>query len=620
MDPRFLKYYNRELQFIREMGGEFAREYPKIAGRLGLDGIECADPYVERLFEGFAFLAARVQLKLDAEFPRFTENLLEMVYPNYLAPVPSMAVVQFNPHLNDGALAAGFSLPRKTVLKGLLGRDDQTACEYRTSNDVVLWPIEVAHAEYFSRETPAFPIPKVAGVRAALQLKLKATAGLKFDKIPLDKLVFHLHGADQLPFRLHEQLLANCLAVVVRSTKRPVPWQEVLKASTLRRFGYQDDQALLPVENRSFQGYRLLQEYFSCPQRFLFVEFTGLAEAIRRCPDDELEIVVLFNRHDPSLERLIDESNFRLGCTPAVNLFPRRADRIHLSDQTSDYHVIADRTRPVDFEVHSITRLTGFGSSADELQKFLPFYAMNGLQEHNAFYTLRRIPRVLPSSQRRTGARSTYVGSETYVSLVDGDEGPFRHNLRQLAPEILCTNRDLPLMMPVGQAKTDFTLETSAPVVSTRCLTGPTRPRGSIAYGTGESAWKLVSQLSLNYLSLVGEESGAGALRELLELHADPSQQSIRKQIDGLVSVVSQPIVRRLPVPGPITCGRGVAVAVTFNEAAFEGAGVFTLASVLDEFFARYVSLNSFTETSLSTLDRGEIMKWPIRVGRRVLL
>ena len=625
MDPRLLKYYNRELQHIREMGAEFAEEFPKIAGRLGLEQLECADPYVERLLEGCSFLAARVQLKLDAEFPRFTQHLLEMVYPDYLAPVPSLAVVQFHANLDDGGLAHGFALPRGASLKSLLGKDDQTSCEYRTAQATTLWPLKITHADYLARETASFEMPQVPGaqlVKSALRLRLATTAGLKFNQLDLDRLVVYLQGVDQLPVRLYEQLLANTVAVVIRPVGRPAPWQEVLKPGSIRRVGFDDSQALLPCTPRSFQGYRLLQEYFALPQRFQFVELTELSRGVKRCSDSELELVFLFNRRDVSLDNNVEPAQFVLGCTPVVNLFPRRADRIHLSDQTSEYHVLPDRTRPMDFEVHSVTSLRGYGTAAEDEQEFLPFYALNARGHQGAFYTVHRTPRMLSSRQRRTGGRASYIGNEVYVSLVDGSEGPFRHSLRQLAPETMCTNRDLPLQMPVGRGKTDFTLETSAPVQSVRCVAGPTRPRQPLVYEDGEACWRLISHLSLNYLSLVGgdELQGVAALREMLTLYADSSQPATRKQIEGLVGVASRPVIRRLPVAGPITCGRGLEISVTFDEAAFAGSGVFILGAVLDEFFAKYVSINSFTETVVHTLDRGEVARWPARIGRRSVL
>ncbi len=625
MDPRLLHYYNRELQYLREMGGEFAREFPKIAGRLGLEGFECADPYVERLLEGFAFLAARVQLKVDAEFPHFTQHLLEMVYPHYLAPTPSMALVQFQPDLSEGGLSEGFVIPRDSVLHSLLGKDDLTPCEYRTAQDVTLWPLKLVKAEYLgtAAAVAALGLYLPPGVKAGIRLVLRSTAGLTFDKLALDSLPLYLRGSDSLPLRVYEQLLGNGVALVVRPTQRPVPWQEMRDKSYIRRLGFANGQALLPYSPRSFQGYRLLHEYFAFPERYLFVELAGLGSAVRRCQDSELEVVVLLNRSDPSLEGVLGESHFALFCAPAINLFPRRADRIHLTDRQFEYHILPDRTRPMDFEVYQVTSVAGYGTSATKEQEFLPFYSSHNLarpSDHSAYYTLQRAPRLLSARQRRQGARSSYIGSEVFIALVDGNEAPYRSDLHQLALTTLCTNRDLPLHMPVGQGKTDFTLESGAPVESVRCLAGPTRPRPS--WAEGEVAWRLLSHLSLNYLSLLDNDAhqGAVALRDLLLLYSDAAEAPVRKQIEGIRSVTARPVTRRLPIPGPIAFGRGLAITVTCDETAFEGSGVFLLGAVLEAFFAKYVSINSFTETVVKTLDRGEIMRWPARTGHRQTL
>jgi type VI secretion system protein ImpG len=621
MDPRLLQYYNRELQFLRVSGEEFKEAFPKVASRLGIEELECQDPYVERLLEGFAFLAARIQLKLDAEFPRFTEHLLEAVHPNSLAPTPAMAVVQFEPQLNDGNLAQSFVLPRDSVLRGQLHRSSPTRCEFRTAHPVALWPLEVAEAQYLRRDTPGFSVPPQAGrdVKAAIRLVLRCTAGLRFDQLALQNLVVHLVGGEAIPYRLHEALLSHAVAVHVRPHRRPDDWHETLPASSLRRVGYSDDEALLPVTLRAFQGHRLLHEYFSCPQRFHFVEFTGLDRAVRRHAGTELELVVTLNRFDAGFERLIDQQAFQLHCTPAINLFPRRADRVTLAVNTSEHHLIVDRSRPLDFEVHSVTSLRGFGTGADQVQEFLPFHGLSDGQPGPAYYTLRRVPRVVTERQAQLGLRSSYIGTEAYLSLVDGLEGPYRGATKQLAAEVLCTNRDLTLMLPLEAGDSHFQLDASAPIQGVRCLVKPTRPRNSPALASGQAAWRLISQLSLNYLSLVGGEQGAAPLRELLSLYTDPAQPAFARQVEGLVSISSQPVVRRLPLPGPLVCGRGLQVTVTFDESAFEGQGIFTLASVLEELFARHVTLNSFTTTQLVSLSRGQVAEWPVRIGRRAL-
>jgi type VI secretion system protein ImpG len=624
MNPLLLKYYNQELQYMREMSGEFAEEFPKIAGRLGLDAFECADPYVERLLEGFAFLAARVQLKVDAEFPRFTQHLLEMVYPHFLAPLPSMAIVKMQPDLNDPGLQKGSVIPRDTPLRGRMGKGEQTACEYRTAHEVTLWPLQLIQAEYLANAGAVanMGISTQGGVKAGLHLRLGSTAGLKFSHLDLDRLTLFLRGGETAVL-IYEQMIANVLSVITQSRRRPLPWQFSLNADRIKALGFEDDQALLPYTRRSFQGYRFLQEYFAMPERFLFVELSGLKATVSRCEDFELDIVFLFNRSNPKLADVVGLEHFNLFCAPAVNLFPKRADRIHLNRQTAEYHIVPDRTRPMDFEVYSVEEALGFGARADPEVEFSPFYQVQGAHSYSqrdAFYTLYREPRQLSANQQRRGARSTYIGSEAFISLVDAKEAPYNGNLKQLGVKLICTNRDLPLHLPLGGKKTDFTLQTGAPVESIRCLVGPTRPKPSNF--RKETAWELISHLTLNYLSLVDQENdrGAAVLKQILSLYGDYGEPNIRKQIEGVLSVKSRPVIRRIDLPGPITFGRGLELNVRFEEAAFDGSGVILLGAVLEQFLARYVSINAFTETVISTVDRGEIMRWPARIGKRQII
>jgi len=622
MDPRLLRYYERELRFMREMGGEFAREFPKVAGRLGLEGFECADPYVERLLEGFSFLAARVQLKIDAQFPRFTRHLLEMVYPNYLAPTPSMAIVQLVPDAAGGTPPDGLPVPRGTVLRSRIAKGEQTPCEYRTAHDMRLSPIVLSEAEYVptAGALGALGVPDVPGAQAGIRIRLQATGELKFAKIALDRLALHIRGSEELPGRIYEQLIVNRLALVVRPVGRPVPWQDVVPGSHVRPLGLADDEALLPSSRWGFQGYRLLAEYFACPERYLFVELGGLGRSVQRCEAGELEIVVILNRRESTLERVVDASNLALFCTPAVNLFPRRADRVQLDQRGVEHHVVPDRTRPRDYEVYSVTHVTGYDATGQKTREFWPFYALHdrpAAAEGASYFSVRREPRKLGERERRVGPRSHYVGSEVFLSLVDPWEAPYQGDVRQLALSTLCTNRDLPLHMAIGQGPTDFTLESGLPVASVRCLVGPTRPRPSAA--EAEIAWRLVSQLSLNYLSLLdaSDGQGASAIRELLRLYGDTQDIRVQRQIDGVRAVTGRPMVDRVPGGGPMTFARGVEITLLADEGAFQGVGVLLLATVLEEFFSRYVTINSFTEVVLRTVERGEVMRWPARIGRR---
>ncbi len=602
------------------MGSEFAKEFPKIAGRLGIEGLECADPYVERLLEGFAFLAARVQLRIDDEFPRFTHHLLEMVYPHYLAPTPSTAIVRFQPDLTEGTLNNGFVVPRQSALRSLVGAGEQTPCYFRTAHDVTLWPLEIAEARYstYVGDLPKVNLTGSGSVKAALRIRLRASAGLTFDKLALDSLCVYLCGSGEIAMQIYERVFANTLSVVVRPADTALDWHDVVDKSQIRRVGFDDDHALLPYGPRSFSGYRLLHEYFTLPERFNFVEFGGLGPAVRRCTGSELDVILLLDRNEPFLEKLIDASQFALFCTPVINLFKKNADRIHLTERFVEHHVVADKSRPMDYEIYEVKSVTGYGTSADRIQDFFPFYAANDFTgAKQAYYTVQRKPRILSSKQIRDRDRPSYLGSEVFISVVDASNAPYRTDLRQLGIETYCTNRHLPLRMPLGRETTDFTLETSAPVKAVRCVAGPTSPKPS--YAQGETAWRLISHLSLNYLSLADndEKEGAAALREMLMLYGEPSEASVRKQIEGVSAIKSDPVVRKLPVAGPLAFGRGLEVKLTFNEAAFAGSGVFLLGAVLEEFFTRYVSINSFVETVIATSDRGEIMRWPLRLGTR---
>jgi type VI secretion system protein ImpG len=624
MDPRLLRYYNRELQHVREMGAEFAREYPKIAGRLGMDSTEVADPYVERLLEGFAFLAARVQLKIDAEFPDFTQNLLELVYPDYLAPLPSMAVVQFEPIMEEGALADGPVVPRHTSLQSITGRGERTACEFRTAHDVSFWPIEVTEAKYYNSAgaLATIDVNRLENVRAGIRLRLHTTGGLAFSDLSIDKLMIFLKGTGQVPYRLYEQLLGNTTAVLIRPQGKRQSWADYLPGTCLRGAGFQSSESLLPPSRRSFEGYRYLREYFAFPERFLFTELSGLQQSVSKCASTELEVIFLFNRRDTELENIIDRDNFALNCTPVINLFPKRADRIHLSGREHEFHVLPDRTRPMDFEVWSVGDVVGYGTSADPEQEFHPFYACHDQTAlgETAFFTARRQPRRLSSRQRKKGTRSSYIGSEIFISVVDPNRAPYRSDLRQLGVTTMCTNRDLPLHMPLGKGQTDFTLDTGAPVESIRCIAGPTKPKPSFA--GGDITWRLISHLSLNYLSLVDghADDGASALRSLLSLYADENDQAALRQIEGLRSIRTRAVNERIPTDGPIAFGRGLEVTLTCEDTAFEGIGVFLLGSILKEFFAKYVSVNSFTKTVLESTERGEVMRWTPKLGQVQIL
>jgi type VI secretion system protein ImpG len=595
-----------------------------------MDGLAVSDPYVERLIEGFAFLTSRVQLKLDAEFPRFSNRLAEIVYPHFLAPTPSMAVTQFEPLLADPSLLTGFTVPRGTRLTGQLGKGDQTACEFVTAQDVRLWPLKVDSAEYFSYaadlSVSSLKLPAGRKVKGGIRITLSCPPELSLSQIALDDLRLHFSGADDVAYKLYERLMCGAIGVLVCDAGRPPREQVLLPAQTIVPVGFDDHEALLPVTQRGFEGYRLLQEYFAFPQRFLFADFKGVGNAIRqvgeRVGGHTVQLIVLLDQGDTGLEGAVDAGNFQLNCTPAINLFEKRCDRIHVNGLQHDFHVVPDRTRPMDFEVYELKDVTGYGAGGSDGQTFKPFYAAHHTEhaDHSAYYAVQREPRLLSATQKRVGPRSSYIGSEVFISLVDQREAPFSQDLRQLGVLALCTNRDMPLHMPIGVSASDFLLDITGPIASIKVLRGPSKPISSNR--DGSEPWRLINQLSLNYLSLTDTDpiQGAAALRELLSLHGGRRDQGPDKQIEGVRHVKVAPTVRRLPMGGPITFGRGQLIELEVDDFAFQGASAFLLASVLERFMARYASINTFTELRLSSSSRGLIKHWGPRCGSRPVL
>jgi type VI secretion system protein ImpG len=621
MDPRMLDYYNRELAYVREQGAEFAALFPKVAARLGMRDFEVSDPYVERLLEGFAFMSARIQLKMDAEFPRFSQRLLDLVYPGYLAPTPAMGIAHFELPKSEGGTPDGFLLPRHSRMRARMPAQEQTACEFRTAHDLSLWPLRIKEA----RLTAAPPDLPVAGyrwgapVRGALRLTFETTGQTQVSALKLDSLPLFINGNADTTSKLQELIHTQCLGLMVHRSGLPIQDLVPYEPSALKAEGFSTDQALLPLDSRAFDGHRLLHEYFAFPERFRFFSVNGLQRALRKIEGTTFEIVILLKSANSALESAIDAANFVLHCTPVVNLFTKSSDRIPVTSTRFEYHAVIDRGRPLDFEIHSISKVTGHQNDSDRELLFHPFYAAADADHRGsgAYFSVRREQRMLSEQSKRHGPRTGYIGSECFLSLVDAKEAPFPLEMRQITVEAVCTNRDLSLLTPLGNAGSDLTLMSSAPIERISFLVAPTRPTPALA--EREMTWRLISHLSLNYLTLTDSspEQGASALRELLGLYARLGAAGANAQIDAVQSLKVRAVDRRVPGTGPIVFGRGVQLELEVDEVPFAGTSPWLLGAVLDQFLARHVGVNSFTEFTLRSLQRGLVGTWVPRIGRR---
>lgn len=620
MDTRLLKHYESELLYLRDMGAEFAAAFPKIASRLGMEGMEVADPYVERLLEGVAFLTARVQLELDLQYPTLTNNLLEIVYPHYLAPTPSMMIAALEVDRGNSAAAAGYMLPRETVLRSRLMEGEQTACEFRTAADLTVWPLEVTEAEYIESrgELAAAGLVGNSPARAGIRLRLKRTDDGAINELPLENLTLYLSSTEGNAWLLLELLCSQSCGITGRSTDRRDDWKVPLRQGALEHKGFEPEEALLPLPRRTFDGYRLLQEFFAMPQRFLFVELQNLQPAFAKATGADIDIYVLLKEGMSRIGPSVVPSAFMLNAVPAVNLFPKRLDRVHLSKRDTDQHVVANRTAPLDFEIHTVTNVTGISGDGSDDVPFRPFYSATHFtasgERHPAYYAIRRRMRQRSEKERLRGVRTSYLGSEVYLSLVDKTQAPYPADLDQLAVQALCTNRDLPLLLVTGDDSL-FQLPEGGPITRVKLAVPPTRPHPTLAQG--DTAWRLISHLSLNYASIADENNdrAAAALRELVGLYAPLGDRVTEKQLEGLVSVSTRRIVRRMSDEVLSTAVRGMEITIGFDESFFDGASVFVMGAVLERFFRKYANINSFTETVLTTDSRGEIARWQPKVG-----
>ncbi len=364
MDNKFLDYYNKELTYMREMAQDFAVRHPKIAARLGMHGIEIADPYVERLIEAFCFMSARMQIKLDAEFPLFTQRLLDIIYPNYTSPVPSMGVVQLKPDFKEGDLTQGYKVARQSAFYTPIAPGEATRCEFRSGHEVTLWPLEISEARLTSLppdipSSAKFHLP-LQRLKGALRIKLKLHEELRFSQlVGLDQLPIYIDGDERVVSHIFELIHTAHVAMLVRGQSEAGTKDTLITQSPLAFEGLNPEQGLLPSQWNIFHGHNLLQEYFACRQRFYFFTLTQLSKGLKNIDSNEAEIIILLDNAQQDLVGHITASRFLLFCTPVVNLFPKHMDKIEVNRALNEFHVVADRSRPLDYEVFQSVRLLG---------------------------------------------------------------------------------------------------------------------------------------------------------------------------------------------------------------------------------------------------------------------
>jgi type VI secretion system protein ImpG len=604
--PEFLDYFARELHYIREGGAEFAKNYPKVAARLNIAGHHCGDPHVERLIESFAYLTAKLQHHIDSELPELTSALLGVLYPQYASPIPSMAIASMV--LPKGAKPTSAAvIPKLTPL--FAEASGGPTCRFRTCYPVELWPITVKGADVVAPETLDITTSDKDKQKpvAALRIKLE-TAEIPFRKLAeegdpkhrLRRLRFFMNGDNTAMSQLYDLLFASAGKVLITGGDR----SGVLSEGALRPVGFADDEDALPYPTHAHSGYRIIQEYFAFPDKFHFfdIEF-GLLPAGRTC-----DIVILLGQRPPASVG-IRNTTFMLGCTPIINLFTKITEPIRVDHRRPEYRLVPDARRERTTEIHSIKDVTATAPVDAKTATYEPFFSYAHRargEEPTAFWHARRVP----------SERKEIPGTDVYLSFVDLDFKPQRPPSEAVYATVLCTNRDLASEM---SPNVKLELERSGPPVSVTCHTTPTQQQ-HVPLG-GQALWRLVSNLSLNHLSLSAGGSGRNALREILRSYLFADSPQADRQIASIEEMSSEIVTRR--VSGSAWRGfcRGTEITMTVDEDKLKGSSAILLGSVLSRFFSLYAHINSFTELVLRSESRQEEWKrWPPTAGEKALL
>ena len=610
-----LPHYERELAFLRSHAEEFGRRYPRVAGRLAVSGEVLQDPHVERMIQAFALLSSRIHKRLDDDFPLFAESFLDLLYPHYLRPLPSSSIACFDVGSGAAQLSRASSIPRGTQLHTRPMRG--VTCKFRTTSAAQLMPVRVAAVGF--RGTTTAPtgtdVPRQATATLSIQLELTspqaswATLGTDFVRLYID-------GDPSLVTALRESLASRVLAMMVQVGQAGA-WS-VDVAAKPRLVGLGEEDALVDFDARSHTAYRLLTEYFAFPEKFNFIDLP-LPAAARNASGRTLGLHLSLGglrkeSDDARLLELVAANNLVIGCAPVTNLFATRADPIRITQASTMHAVLPDGRRAFGHEVYSIDRVYRVHQTAEgeTIQAFKPFYS---LQHDDLLRDGEAMGRYWFSHRNASEGQSP--GFETEIGLVDLDFDPGLPQTDTLSIDVRATNRDLPSQMSIGNPGGDLFAEGGGAWREIRLLRKPTPP---YRFETGKGLlWRLISQLSLNHLSLTG--GGIDALKEMLRLYDLPRNTINQRTLDGIVAVDYKGAQAFLDGAPFATLVRGTEIRLTVDEQSFVGTGLHLFAQVLDRFFALYVHINSFTQLKLVSSRSGEVLvTCPRRSGEEPLL
>lgn len=593
-------FYQRELVALRQDAEVFARAHPAEAAALGLGKSGSRDPQVEMLIQAFAFLTGRVQYEMETSKAALANALLEDLYPHLASPLPCMAVAQVRvqPDAADGKVLERGRLCSATVQDD---RGNRVACRFRTTSALPLAPLVVTEVELLQPQ--AFPeYLHDERVLGALRVRVARSGAAPIQALKNTVLRFYLDANQKHAFLLQELLAVNLVGITTLGLETGA--QPRAQPANLGWLGFREDEAALAGRPNMHPGHRILQEYFAFPPKFMFFEtarldFTGLVAGF--------DLVFHFDVPIPASARTSWEV-LKLNCVPLVNLYPQRIDPLPMDQTQYEYWLRADLQGHQHCEIHSVLELTSVKPDGS-LRTLRPYFEMESaalLEEQDYFYVLRR-------EENQLGE---VAGTEAFISFLDTAQQPAAPPPEVLGGRALCTNRRLPEKLVSGQV---LMLEGPAPATGL-VLVSPPSPHDMPSL-TGKRPWTLVSQLSLNHLSLAEGAQALSALKGLLRAHVAPSDTTCLKLVDGVRRVACQPVMRPLERAGVWSMVQALHVRLTLDRSQFERGDTVLFASVLRHFLTLYASVNTLIEVSLETTDSNRILKqWLPLTGSQLVL
>jgi type VI secretion system protein ImpG len=593
-----LEFFKREKSYLRKIAHEFALKFPKVAGHLNLGAHESGDPQVERLIESFAFLTGNIQQVIEGEFPEVSTALLGILYPSLVNPVPSMSIARFD--IIPGDIPAGTQATIPRFSKLFAQTTSGVTCSFRTAYEVRLIPLEVDYAGLESIDRFSF-LDKMANVGSVIRLRFKTKGDLQLDQFGLDSLRLYLNGDPMIVSLLYETLFCNVVKIAILPEGQEIP--EFLPLDSITPVGFQEGEEVIPLGENSHPAYGLIQEYFCFPEKYHFIDIHHInTQASLKTFD-----LLLILDNSPKLD--ITENSFVLNCAPIINLLEKNSGIIELNHKQFEYHLVPDPNEEDYLEVHSVLKVTKSTADADDEKTVEPFYGFGHRltrDDNQSYWYLKR----------KESWRKGVKGTEAFLLFRNLAFESSQPKSERVYVKTLCTNRDLAENLPAGAL---LELEEKGVIQQTICLKKPTPSLTPPL--RGQTLWRLISNLSLNYLSLSDNTQALAACRSILRTYNFTDSTTIEQQIMGLSSFSCDKTLYHTGFEGWRGFRKGLSVTLTVDPSYYAGSSAYLFASVLRKFFSLYVSVNSFVETILvRTTQEGIWKRWTPMKGKKVTL